>query len=62
MGKSPHEAGRQDPAASKREERRHDEEDDMVDAQGEQSFPASDPPSWTLGPDKDDADAPEDSG
>lgn len=50
MGKSQSGNDPQDPAGEKRE-RKRSEDDDQVDAQSEQSFPASDPPSWTLGPD-----------
>lgn len=31
-----------------------EEREALVDFESEQSFPASDPPSWTLGPDKED--------
>jgi hypothetical protein len=39
------------PAEPDGEERKRVEQDAQVDLEGEQSFPASDPPSWTLGAD-----------
>ena len=44
-----------DVATQSPEERtRRKEEEALVDFESEQSFPASDPPGWTLGPDKED--------
>lgn len=51
MSKPQHGAGQEAPMEQEREPRTPSEDDELVDAQSDQSFPASDPPSWTLGPD-----------
>ena len=53
MTTTPVKSGRKPPPPATAPSEERAEQEALVDFESEQSFPASDPPGWTLGPDKD---------